>query len=109
LTYFSLFLFIKPLSEEILSELRDALFDAFDNNRDGKISVDEMAEILQPEENFKLIFKKDNCDNSTAEFIKVFSLVNSSPCGLEFNYFNFKRLGENLTWINQVLLSSMNS
>lgn len=62
---------MKPLSEEILSELRDALFDAFDNNRDGKISVDEMAEILPPEENFQLIFKRDNCDISTAEFIKV--------------------------------------
>lgn len=44
--------------------------DAYDENSDGKISVQELAEILPTDENFLLIFRKDNQVDST-NFMKV--------------------------------------
>ena len=45
--------------------------DAYDENGDGKISVQEMAEILPTEENFLVLFRRENWFDSGADFMKV--------------------------------------
>jgi Ca2+-binding EF-hand superfamily protein len=50
--------------------------DAYDENGDGKISVEEMAEILPTEENFLVLFRRDNSLAGT-DFMKVPSLFYS--------------------------------
>ena len=45
--------------------------DAYDENGDGKISVQEMAEILPTEENFLVLFRRENWFDSGAYFMIV--------------------------------------
>lgn len=45
--------------------------DAYDNNRDGRIDIRELAQLLPVEESFKLLFKFENQCESSVEFMKV--------------------------------------
>lgn len=45
--------------------------DAYDNNRDGRIDIRELAQLLPLEESFKLLFKFENQVESSVEFMKV--------------------------------------
>lgn len=55
-------------------ELKKAFMDAYDNNRDGRIDIRELAQLLPIEESFKLVFNFENKVNSSVEFMRV-SLV----------------------------------
>ena len=54
-----------------MADIKQAFLDAYDENNDGKISVQEMAEILPTEENFLVIFRRENWFDSSADFMKV--------------------------------------
>lgn len=45
--------------------------DAYDNNRDGRIDIRELAQLLPIEESFKLLFKFENQVDSSVEFMRV--------------------------------------
>lgn len=45
--------------------------DAYDNNRDGRIDIRELAQLLPLEESFKLLFKFENQVDSSVEFMRV--------------------------------------
>lgn len=47
--------------------------DAYDNNRDGRIDIRELAQLLPLEESFKLLFKFENQVDSSVEFMRVSS------------------------------------
>lgn len=61
----------QPLDEELLQELKKAFMDAYDNNRDGRIDIRELAQLLPIEESFKLLFKFENQVDSSVEFMRV--------------------------------------
>lgn len=68
----------EPLDESLLDELKKAFMDAYDNNRDGRIDIRELAQLLPIEESFKLLFKFENQVESSVEFMKVSSLLRST-------------------------------
>ena len=45
--------------------------EVYDDNKDGKIDIREMAQLLPMEENFLLLFRFDNPLESSVEFMKV--------------------------------------
>lgn len=52
-------------------ELKKAFMDAYDNNRDGRIDIRELAQLLPIEESFKLVFNFENKVNSSVDFMRV--------------------------------------
>lgn len=45
--------------------------DAYDKNRDGRIDIRELAQLLPIEESFKLLFKFETQVDSSVEFMRV--------------------------------------
>lgn len=60
-----------------MSELKKAFMDAYDNNRDGRIDIRELAQLLPIEESFKLVFNFENKVDSSVEFMRV-SMINDN-------------------------------
>lgn len=56
-----------------MQDLKKAFLDAYDNNRDGRIDIRELAQLLPLEEGFKLLFKFENQVDSSVEFMRVSS------------------------------------
>ncbi|XP_076449191.1 calbindin-32-like [Babylonia areolata] len=54
-----------------LDDAKELILNAFDENRDGKIDITELAEILPMEENFLLLFRRDHPLDSSVDFMKV--------------------------------------
>jgi Ca2+-binding EF-hand superfamily protein len=79
-----------------LSEIKQAFLDAYDDNKDGKISVQEMAEILPTEENFLVLFRRENWFDSGADFMKIWTEFDRDNSGFiesnELKYFIVKAL-----------------
>ncbi|XP_013788379.2 calbindin-32-like isoform X1 [Limulus polyphemus] len=59
------------LSESMLEELKKCFMEAYDDNKDGKIEIRELAQLLPLEESFLLLFRFDNPLESSVEFMKV--------------------------------------
>jgi len=59
------------VTEETLAELKGCLLETYDDNKDGKIDIRELAQLLPMEENFLLLFRFDNPLDSSVEFMKV--------------------------------------
>ncbi|CAF0777016.1 unnamed protein product [Didymodactylos carnosus] len=59
------------IPDSVLHELKECFLEAYDENADGKIEIGELAEILPTEENFLLLFRKDNPLESSVDFMKV--------------------------------------
>lgn len=59
--------------------------DAYDNNRDGRIDIRELAQLLPLEESFKLLFKFENQVDSSVEFMRVSEFINS-PFSILFHF-----------------------
>ncbi|XP_022256596.1 calbindin-32-like isoform X2 [Limulus polyphemus] len=62
---------VKMLSESMLEELKKCFMEAYDDNKDGKIEIRELAQLLPLEESFLLLFRFDNPLESSVEFMKV--------------------------------------
>ncbi|OQR78475.1 calbindin-32-like, partial [Tropilaelaps mercedesae] len=59
------------VSESMLEELRECFMEAYDDNKDGKIEIRELAQLLPLEEGFLLLFRFDNPLESSVEFMKI--------------------------------------
>ena len=65
-------LFFQPrFTEATLAELKECFMEAYDDNRDGRIEIRELAQLLPLEESFLLLFRFDNPLESSVEFMKV--------------------------------------
>ncbi|RMZ98615.1 calbindin-32 isoform X1 [Brachionus plicatilis] len=61
---------VDAVPESLLQQFRETVLDAYDENDDGKISVQELAEILPTDENFLFIFRRENLLESS-NFMKI--------------------------------------
>lgn len=59
------------VSEAMLEELKECFMEAYDDNKDGKIEIRELAQLLPLEESFLLLFRFDNPLDSSVEFMKI--------------------------------------
>ncbi|RWS30429.1 calbindin-32-like protein [Leptotrombidium deliense] len=62
----------ESISDSILPELKECFMEAYDDNKDGKIEIRELAQLLPLEESFLLLFRFDNPLDSSVEFMKNF-------------------------------------
>ncbi|CAF0987099.1 unnamed protein product [Rotaria sp. Silwood1] len=93
------------IPDSVLRELKECFLEAYDENEDGKIEIGELAEILPTDENFLLLFRKDNPLDSSVEFMKVWKQFDTDCSGFieadELKQFIkallTKRRGTNLT------------
>lgn len=69
------------IPDSVLKELKESFLDAYDENDDGKIEISELAEILPTDENFLLLFRKDNPLESSVEFMKVWKQFDTDSSG----------------------------
>ncbi|KAA3680551.1 uncharacterized protein DEA37_0012184 [Paragonimus westermani] len=61
----------ETISQEELDLMKREFMDTFDENADNRIELMEMAKILPTEENFLLLFHRDNPLESSIEFMRV--------------------------------------
>ena len=47
------------VSDSMLAELKECFMEAYDDNKDGKIEIRELAQLLPLEESFLLLFRFD--------------------------------------------------
>ena len=59
------------MTDEVFKDLKGSFMEVYDDNKDGKIDIREMAQLLPMEENFLLLFRFDNPLESSVEFMKV--------------------------------------
>ena len=59
------------VTQEVFDDLKGRFMEVYDDNKDGKIDIREMAQLLPMEENFLLLFRFDNPLESSVEFMKV--------------------------------------
>jgi len=69
------------VTEEALEELRECFLEAYDDNKDGKIEIRELAQLLPMEENFLLLFRFDNPLESSVEFMKLWYQYDTDGSG----------------------------
>ncbi|CAF0710397.1 unnamed protein product [Brachionus calyciflorus] len=61
---------VDAVPDSLLQQFKETILDAYDENEDGKISVQELAEILPTDEIFLLIFRRENTVHSS-NFMKI--------------------------------------
>ncbi|CAL8135305.1 unnamed protein product [Orchesella dallaii] len=71
----------EPVSDAMLAELKQCFMEAYDDNRDGKIDIRELAQLLPMEENFLLLFRFDNPLDSSVEFMKIWREYDTDGSG----------------------------
>lgn len=59
------------ISDSAMVHLKEAFMDAYDENEDQRIEISEMAQILPTDENFLVLFHRDNPLESSVEFMRV--------------------------------------
>lgn len=69
------------VSDSMLAELKQCFLEAYDDNRDGKIDIRELAQLLPMEENFLLLFRFDNPLESSVEFMKLWNQYDNDNSG----------------------------
>ena len=62
---------IFQVTDEVFEDLKGSFMEVYDDNKDGKIDIREMAQLLPMEENFLLLFRFDNPLDSSVEFMKA--------------------------------------
>ena len=65
------YLHLIQVTQEVFDDLKGRFMEVYDDNKDGKIDIREMAQLLPMEENFLLLFRFDNPLESSVEFMKV--------------------------------------
>ena len=69
------FLSWNKVTEDVFEDLKARFMEVYDDNKDGKIDIREMAQLLPMEENFLLLFRFDNPLDSSVEFMKVWNHI----------------------------------
>merc|ERR1712020_825804 len=69
------------VSDAMMTELKQCFLEAYDDNRDGKIDIRELAQLLPMEENFLLLFRFDNQLESSVEFMKLWNQYDTDNSG----------------------------
>jgi len=69
------------ISDTMLVELKECFLEAYDDNKDGKIEIRELAQLLPMEENFLLLFRFDNPLDSSVEFMKLWHQYDTDNSG----------------------------
>lgn len=69
------------VSDEMMTELRECFLEAYDDNKDGKIEIRELAQLLPMEETFLLLFRFDNPLDSSVEFMKLWHQYDADGSG----------------------------
>jgi len=69
------------VSDKDLAELKKSFMEAYDDNKDGKIEIRELAQLLPMEENFLLLFRFDNPLESSVEFMKIWHEYDTDGSG----------------------------
>ncbi|VDP74115.1 unnamed protein product [Echinostoma caproni] len=72
---------IQTIPQEDLELMKKEFMDTFDENADNRIELSEMAKILPTEENFLLLFHRDNHLESSVEFMKVWKRFDKDRSG----------------------------
>lgn len=69
------------VSDSMLAELKESFMEAYDDNKDGKIEIRELAQLLPLEESFLLLFRFDNPLESSVEFMKIWREYDTDNSG----------------------------
>ncbi|XP_025116103.1 calbindin-32-like isoform X2 [Pomacea canaliculata] len=69
------------VSQTALQDAKQLILCAFDENKDGRIDISELAQILPMEENFLLLFRRDHPLESSVEFMKVWREYDTDHSG----------------------------
>ncbi|ESO82261.1 hypothetical protein LOTGIDRAFT_134987 [Lottia gigantea] len=69
------------VSQTALEDAKALVMNAFDENQDGRIDIAELAQLLPMEENFLLLFRRDNPLDSSVEFMKVWRQYDKDNSG----------------------------
>uniref|UniRef100_A0A0B6ZXZ2 EF-hand domain-containing protein n=1 Tax=Arion vulgaris TaxID=1028688 RepID=A0A0B6ZXZ2_9EUPU len=71
----------ETISQAVLQEAKASILRAFDENKDGKIDITELATLLPMEENFLLLFRRDHPLESSVEFMKTWRKYDEDHSG----------------------------
>jgi Ca2+-binding EF-hand superfamily protein len=71
----------KNFSETALLKFKNDFLKEYDLNADGKLTVDEMAELLPVDENLIFLFQRNNPLESTADFLKIWCKFDTNLSG----------------------------
>ncbi|XP_014682006.1 PREDICTED: calbindin-32-like [Priapulus caudatus] len=71
----------KAISAAMLAELKQCFMEAYDDNKDGRIEIYELAQLLPMEENFLLLFRVDNPLESSVEFMRLWKKYDKDHSG----------------------------
>ncbi|KAH9394661.1 Calbindin-32 [Tyrophagus putrescentiae] len=69
------------VTDTMFAELKECFMEAYDDNRDGKIEIRELAQLLPLEESFLLLFRFDNPLDSSVEFMKIWREYDTDGSG----------------------------
>ncbi|XP_059150990.1 calbindin-32-like isoform X1 [Physella acuta] len=69
------------VSQAALKEAKASILSAFDENKDGKIDIAELAQLLPMEENFLLLFRREHPLESSVEFMKTWRKYDADHSG----------------------------
>ncbi|PVD21388.1 hypothetical protein C0Q70_19561 [Pomacea canaliculata] len=75
------FCVLQVVSQTALQDAKQLILCAFDENKDGRIDISELAQILPMEENFLLLFRRDHPLESSVEFMKVWREYDTDHSG----------------------------
>ncbi|XP_013782065.1 calbindin-32-like isoform X2 [Limulus polyphemus] len=65
----------------MMAELKESFMEAYDDNKDGKIEIRELAQLLPLEESFLLLFRFDNPLESSVDFMKIWREYDTDGSG----------------------------
>ncbi|CAL8075932.1 unnamed protein product [Calicophoron daubneyi] len=71
----------EAITDEDLELMKKEFMNTFDENADNRIELSEMAKILPTEENFLLLFHRDNPLDSSVEFMRVWKRFDKDRSG----------------------------
>ncbi|PAA83963.1 hypothetical protein BOX15_Mlig030011g2 [Macrostomum lignano] len=69
------------VSETAMAQMKRDFMEAFDENLDGKIEIGELSQILPTEENFLLLFRRNNPVDSSVEFMRIWKQFDKDNSG----------------------------
>ncbi|KAI2799154.1 Calbindin-32 [Blomia tropicalis] len=69
------------VTDTMFAELKECFMEAYDDNKDGKIEIRELAQLLPLEESFLLLFRFDNPLESSVEFMKIWREYDTDGSG----------------------------